>query len=333
MSATRGPRDPFLPTALAARWLAAAGPRRPTPPRSATALADVRRLVVIVRTDAGPAVADGGSVAWGGEDGVAGPRRAAAASTRPPSATPRSAPTTGCGIPYVTGAMANGIGSAEIVEAMGRAGMLGFFGAAGLSLERIEAAIDRLRQRPRRPRRSAFNLIHSPSEPAHRDRRSSSCYLRHGVRLVEASAYLDLTPAGRALPRRRHPPRRDGRVVAPNRVIAKVSRVEVATQVPRAAAGRSSLRELVAPGRHHAPSRPSWRQRIPMAEDLTAEADSGGHTDNRPAITLLPTMLALRDRLQAQYRYDRAAAGRRRPAASRRRRRRRPRSRWARPTS
>ena len=33
-----------------------------------------------------------------------------------------------------------------------------------------------------------------------------------------------------------------------------------------------------------------------MAEDLTAEADSGGHTDNRPAITLLPTMLALRDR-------------------------------------
>ena len=36
---------------------------------------------------------------------------------------------------------------------------------------------------------------------------------------------------------------------------------------------------------------------IPMAEDLTAEADSGGHTDNRPAISLLPTMLALRDEL------------------------------------
>jgi PfaD family protein len=44
--------------------------------------------------------------------------------------------------------------------------------------------------------------------------------------------------------------------------------------------------------------------RIPVAQDLTAEADSGGHTDNRPLVTLLPTMLALRDRLQAQYRYD-----------------------------
>ena len=41
-----------------------------------------------------------------------------------------------------------------------------------------------------------------------------------------------------------------------------------------------------------------------MAEDLTAEADSGGHTDNRPAVTLLPTLLALRDRLQAEHGYD-----------------------------
>jgi trans-AT polyketide synthase, acyltransferase and oxidoreductase domains len=34
---------------------------------------------------------------------------------------------------------------------------------------------------------------------------------------------------------------------------------------------------------------------VPMADDITAEADSGGHTDNRPAVTLLPSMLALRD--------------------------------------
>ena len=46
--------------------------------------------------------------------------------------------------PYVSGAMANGIGSVEIVEAMGRAGMLGIFGAAGLPPATVEAAIDRL---------------------------------------------------------------------------------------------------------------------------------------------------------------------------------------------
>ena len=30
---------------------------------------------------------------------------------------------------------------------------------------------------------------------------------------------------------------------------------------------------------------------VPMADDITAEADSGGHTDNRPLVTLLPTIL------------------------------------------
>jgi PfaD family protein len=38
-------------------------------------------------------------------------------------------------------------------------------------------------------------------------------------------------------------------------------------------------------------------RQIPLADDLTAEADSGGHTDNQPAIILFPTMIALRDQL------------------------------------
>jgi PfaD family protein len=44
---------------------------------------------------------------------------------------------------------------------------------------------------------------------------------------------------------------------------------------------------------------------VPLAAELTAEADSGGHTDNRPAITLLPAMLALRDELSAAHGYER----------------------------
>ena len=44
-------------------------------------------------------------------------------------------------------------------------------------------------------------------------------------------------------------------------------------------------------------------RQVPMADDITVEADSGGHTDNRPAISLLPAMIALRDRLQREYRY------------------------------
>src|SRR5439155_671323 len=52
------------------------------------------------------------------------------------------------------------------------------------------------------------------------------------------------------------------------------------------------------------PEQAELAKRVPVAQDLTAEADSGGHTDNRPLVALLPTLLALRDRMQSQHGYD-----------------------------
>ncbi|MGZ3336187.1 MAG: PfaD family polyunsaturated fatty acid/polyketide biosynthesis protein [Isosphaeraceae bacterium] len=202
----------------------------------------------------------------------------------------------------MAGAMANGIGSVEVVEAMGRRGMLGIFGAAGLPVEAVERAIDRIDRGPGDRFPFGFNLIHSPQESAH-EAAIVDLYLRRGIRLVEASAFLDLT-----LPLVRFRVtgiRRDsqGQIVAPNRIIAKVSRVEVASKF-LAPPPERLLRELLQRG-EISPEQAGWAARIPLAEDLTAEADSGGHTDNQPAIVLLPTMLALRDRLQAQHAYDR----------------------------
>src|SRR5262249_50086396 len=93
-----------------------------------------------------------------------------------------------------------------------------------------------------------------------------------------------------------------GRVVAPNRVIAKVSRVEVASKF-LAPPPERFLRELVASG-EISEEQAGWASKLPMAGDLTAEADSGGHTDDPADVALTPTMIALRDRLQAQYHYD-----------------------------
>ncbi|MFQ5805598.1 MAG: PfaD family polyunsaturated fatty acid/polyketide biosynthesis protein [Phycisphaerae bacterium] len=203
---------------------------------------------------------------------------------------------------YVAGAMANGIASEEMVEAMARAGMLGFFGAAGLAIGRIEAAIDRI-EASLGDLPYGFNLIHSPNEPQ-LESDTVDLYLRHQIRLLSASAYLDLTePLIRYRVAGIH---RDGegRVIAPNRVVAKVSRVEVArrffTPPPE-----PMLRTLVAKG-VLTPQQAEMAEAIPVAEDLTAEADSGGHTDNRSPLTLLPTMLALRDELQSKFGYSTA---------------------------
>src|SRR6185503_17788572 len=201
---------------------------------------------------------------------------------------------------YVAGAMANGIASTRLVGEMAGAGMLSFFGAAGLSLERIGAAIDELaRTHPGAP--YGFNLIHSPNEPDH-EAGVVDLYLRRGVRLVEASAYLRLTlPVVRY---RVNGIKRDagGRVVTPNRIVAKVSRVEVATQF-FSPPPQEYLDELVRQG-EITPEQSLLAALVPMAQDLTAEADSGGHTDNRPLVTLLPTLIALRDRLQEQFGYE-----------------------------
>jgi trans-AT polyketide synthase/acyltransferase/oxidoreductase domain-containing protein len=88
-------------------------------------------------------------------------------------------------------------------------------------------------------------------------------------------------------------------VNAPNRVIAKVSRVEVASKF-MAPPPAAFLRELVSAG-HITSEQAGWAEQIPMADDVTAEADSGGHTDNQPAIVLLPTMLALLEQMQARH--------------------------------
>ncbi len=217
---------------------------------------------------------------------------------------------------YSSGAMANGIASEAMVIALGKAGFLGSFGSAGLGPARIEAAIRRIQETlPHGP--YAFNLIHSPSEEA-MERNAVDLFLRHNVTTVEASAFLGLTPSivyYRAAGLSVDP---CGDIGVKNRVIAKVSRKEVATRFLEPAPLKI-LQQLVADGRI-TELQANLAQQVPMADDITVEADSGGHTDNRPLVALIPTMLALRDEIQAKYGFRKptrigAAGGISHPAA------------------
>jgi len=202
---------------------------------------------------------------------------------------------------YVADAMANGITSVEMTEAAGRAGMLAFFGAAGLSLEAIEKAIRHL-QSSLKGIPFGFNLIHSPNDPDH-EAATVNLYLKTRLRIVSASAYLGLTlPVVyyRVKGIYRDP---QGNIVCPNKLVAKVSREEVAEKF-LSPPPEKLVRQLVEK-RMITEQEAELARFIPMCGDLTAEADSGGHTDNRPALTMFPTMLALRDRLARKYNYSR----------------------------
>lgn len=205
----------------------------------------------------------------------------------------------GIRFPYIGGSMAKGISSAAIAEELARAGMLGFFGAAGLPLAQVEATADRLAASlgdlP-----YGFNLIHSPHEPD-LERELAELYIRKGVRIIEASAFLALTlPLVRY---RVHGIKRgaDGSIVTPNRIIAKVSREELAAKF-FAPAPEKFLRELVASGAITA-EQAELAAQVPLAQEVTAEADSGGHTDNRPAMALFPTILSLAGKMERKHGY------------------------------
>jgi trans-AT polyketide synthase/acyltransferase/oxidoreductase domain-containing protein len=53
------------------------------------------------------------------------------------------------------------------------------------------------------------------------------------------------------------------------------------------------------------PAEAELAAKIPLAEDIIVESDSGGHTDNRPLGALFPTIVALRDEIAASQQYDR----------------------------
>lgn len=205
---------------------------------------------------------------------------------------------------YVLGAMAGGIASAELVVAAAEAGLLAFFGSGGLPIAAVEDAARALSARLGDGVPWGMNLLHNPVEPTVEEE-TVDLYLRYGVRLVEASAFMQLTPAVVRFRTAGLHAGPDGSPVCPNRIFAKVSRPEVAEKFLRPPP-QDLLDELVKRG-ILTPEQAALARRVPLADDVTGEADSGGHTDHRPLVVLLPSLLALRDRISAEEGYAAAA--------------------------
>lgn len=204
---------------------------------------------------------------------------------------------------YVAGEMANGIATTAMVEAMARAEMLGFFGAAGLSFERVARSVDELVHKLGVDGAAwGVNLIHSPNESA-LEERVAALLIERRVPIVSCSAFMGLTPAVVHAAAAGLRVDSAGHIVRPRAVFAKISRPETAARF-MSPAPDEMLRDLVSRGllREH---EASLAARVPVAEDVTVESDSGGHTDNRPLVALLPAIMALRDELARRHGFSR----------------------------
>ena len=208
----------------------------------------------------------------------------------------------GVRFPYVAGAMANGIATARLVVAMGRAQMLGFFGSAGLSPPAIERGLSEIEQGLSGTVGAwGANLINSPNEPQ-LEADVAALFLARRVHRVSASAYMSLTPPVVRYACTGLRSSADGRVRRTNHVFAKVSRPEVAVQFMRPAPS-NLLEQLVTSGQL-TPEEARLGSVVPVATAVTAESDSGGHTDHRPLGVLLPALLQLRDEVESSHGYE-----------------------------
>lgn len=204
----------------------------------------------------------------------------------------------GAGAAYVLGGMVKGISSVQLVRIAARAGYLAFFGAGGLKLDVVREAVLALASDPGHAAPWGVNFLHNPLIPLQEDA-LVDILLAGGVRRIEASAFVQITPAlvryrltglgfddaGKPLPRQR--------------ILAKVSHPEIG-RLFMSPPPDQLVSALLHSGRLTA-AEAAAACKIPLADDVCVEADSGGHTDRRPSFALIPAFVRLSNEMAKQY--------------------------------
>ena len=199
--------------------------------------------------------------------------------------------------PYVAGAMVRGINSEEMVIKLAKQGMLCFFGTGACSLDRIESTIKSIKSKLTNNEVFGMNMLCNLNDPNFEDK-TIDIYLNHEVRVIEAAAYAQVTQSlvrykikGLSI--------ENGRIISNNKIIAKISRPEVAAQF-LSPAPEKILIKLLDTGAI-TQDEAELARKTPMADDITTESNSGGHTDNAVAYALLPTIIRMRDDAMLQF--------------------------------
>ena len=201
---------------------------------------------------------------------------------------------------YLCGSMYKGISSVEMVVALGKSGFMGYFGTGGLQLERIESSILDIKHQLSSAQSFGMNLLNNPDNPF-LEMETVDLYIKHKIRFIEASAYIQISPA--LVRFRLQGIHEDPQGIhAPNKVLAKVSRPEVAEAFMRPAP-EQILQYLLSAG-FISEAEANLGRRIPIAQDICVEADSGGHTDQGNAYVLTPAISLLRDHIMAEEQYS-----------------------------
>ncbi|MFM9443280.1 ACP S-malonyltransferase [Streptomyces acidiscabies] len=188
----------------------------------------------------------------------------------------------GLRLAYLAGGMYGGISSEALVVRLAKAGAMGFLGTGGLPLADVEEQVRGVQAALGPDGPFGASVLHRHAAPDE-ERALVDLLLRLGVRTVEASGFLRITPALVTY-------RLKG-----GRIIAKVSRTDTAEAFLRPAPD-AVVRGLVEEG-EVSEEEAAKAAGLPMADDLCVEAGGGWVTGSVDLATLLPAVVRLRDAL------------------------------------
>ncbi|MEU5023759.1 ACP S-malonyltransferase [Streptomyces milbemycinicus] len=180
----------------------------------------------------------------------------------------------------LAGAMYGGVSGVELLVRLAKSGGMGFFGSGGLALDEVGAGLDAVRAALGADGAYGANLLHQYADPE-RESALVDLFLRAGVRTIEASGFLRITPA---LVKYR---------LSGGRVLAKVSSTDMAAAFLEPAP-RRIVRQLLDEGRIAAADAERFAH-LPMADDLCVEVGAGWYDATGTLATLLPAVVRLRD--------------------------------------
>lgn len=202
---------------------------------------------------------------------------------------------------YLSGAMYRGIASKELVIAMGKAGFMGFLGTGGLTLDKVEQDIRFIQNTLDESHAYGMNLVCDLEHPDF-EMATVELYLKYAITRIEAAAFMRITPALVYYRLSGLGCNSEGQVTSTHKIVAKVSRPEVAEKFLSPAPERI-VKQLLEQGKITS-KQAQLSQSLPMSDDICVEADSAGHTDQGIASVLLPSIQSLRDTMVEQHDFE-----------------------------
>jgi trans-AT polyketide synthase/acyltransferase/oxidoreductase domain-containing protein len=201
---------------------------------------------------------------------------------------------------YAAGGIHHGISSPGFVIRMAQAGLLAYFGTGGLTISQVESAVKQIQSAVNATEAYGVSVICNNNHP-HHENALVDLLLKHRVRNLEVVDCIQVTTALLRYRLKGLSRQANGEVVCANRVLARVTHPDVAALFLSPAPERL-VNKLLAENKI-TPQEADLAAKVPLADDVCIEANSGWHSDNGAAQVLLPVVLKLRDEMQAAFSY------------------------------